>query len=705
MNRRQFAWMISTIAAMLMRRNPARAGVGTASPVPLDRFGDLLPSEAVARVGTIRFWDGVNGTRIESMALSPAGDLIATASYHDHVTLWETTTGAMVRRFGQPIEQEPVALLSLHAVAFDARGKSVAAARRSGLVERWEVATGRPLTPLRGHDSAVTGIAYSSDGSSMATRDRSGLILVRDPESGAIRSRLDGASHDPDRADFLSGVALSNDGSVLASCGRYQVLIWDATTGELRRALSKPLASPSDMHECLALSSDGRTAVAGGTITTAIWDVATGGIRFTLTKNRHPIDPAEPVSLGLAKISGVAISADGQILASAARMDSVRLWNLADGRQLASLDLGSALPTGVAFGPDASFVVTALYHGTIRVWDRAKVGDRVRSSGHRSEIKALAFSADGRTLVSVSNDAVCVSLAESGAITHCLPMALQASLQVTLSRDGRRLAYEDDQGPGILVVDTGSGAVVCRIAPPGIAESSVELEFSLDGATALVNVSSDEDSFVTSLLTIHDVATGAELRRLRTIEGDSFHRTQLAGDGMTLATLDYTDTELRFHDLATGRNRHRLALPLKTELIGPNSPGFNQAEWTRAMCFHSLDYAPDGRLLATRDEGGTIRIWDVDQGKQIRQFETNLGVFQGPIRFAPNGRVIATATGLERGTVARVQLWDLASGEELACFLGHQGFVPTLAFFPDGRRLASGGADTTVLIWDVARWA
>jgi RNA polymerase sigma factor (TIGR02999 family) len=92
---------------------------------------------------------------------------------------------------------------------------------------------------------------------------------------------------------------------------------------------------------------------------------------------------------------------------------------------------------------------------------------------------------------------------------------------------------------------------------------------------------------------------------------------------------------------------------------------------------------------------GTIRLWDLATGKEIRRFAGHETMVLS-VAFSPDGRHV-----LSGGCDTTVRLWDVQSGKQLGCFRGHRGNVESVAFSPDGCRALSGSADGTIRLWDL----
>jgi WD40 repeat protein len=232
----------------------------------------------------------------------------------------------------------------------------------------------------------------------MAFQD--GTIKLWDTDTRKLRQTL-GSSLFATRVDTL---AFSPDGQILASVNfDLTISLWDLNTGKVRSTLK----GHGWQVYSIAFSADGQILVSGGFDgAVKIWNWRTEELLHTLNRP-SPSDWFRSLvswfDYSVGWIYSVAISPDGQTVASGGYEQPVTLWDTGTGRRLRILTEHSGRVYSVAFSPNGKILASGGEDSTVRIWNY-RTGELLHTLKHLGPVRCVTFSPDGQTLVSGSED-------------------------------------------------------------------------------------------------------------------------------------------------------------------------------------------------------------------------------------------------------------------------------------------------------------
>jgi len=639
--------------------------------------------------GSARVWEAATGAEVarmmhegyvDAVAFSPDGRWVVSAGCDEYVgsicirgsaRVWEAATGNEIARMTH--EEEWYTRVS--AVAFSPDGRWVVSGSEDGTALVWEAATGvevARMTHERYVRFAVTAIAFSPDGRWVVSGSWDKTARVWEAATGAEVARM---THE----ESVGSVAFSPDGRWVVSSGGNTARVWEAATGvEVARMT----------HEvrvyAMAFSPDGRWVVSAGCDkdyidcihgSARVWEAETG------------IEVARMTHEGWVK--SVAFSPDGRWVVSGGWDSTARVWAVETGAEVARMTHEGWFKS-VAFSPDGRWVVSAgcdeythtCIRGSARVWDISvnlntgtATGAEVTRITHEGGVRSVAFSPDGRWVVSGSWDGIARVWDVSADLSTGAATGTEVTRMthwrwvdaVAFSPDGRWVVsagcdeyreYACTRGSA-RVWEAATGAEVARMTHEGHVDA---VAFSPDGRW-VVSGSRDKTARV------WEAATGAEVARM-THEGFNITVKSVAFSPDGRWVVSSGDNTARVWEAATGAEVARM---------------------THGSFVPAVAFSPDGRWVVSGSWDNTVRVWEAATGVEVARM-THEG-YVDAVAFSLDGRWVVSGSD---DNTARV--WEAATGAEVAR-MTHEGDVDAVVFSPDGRWVVSGSDDNTARVW------
>ena len=584
---------------------------------------------------------------------------------------------------------------------------------------------------LGGSDRAI---AFSPDGKHLAVASGIG-IWIYDVKTARELTLLNS-----ERTMLIRSVAYSPDGSILAAgTGDGRVQLWEVESGRFLNSLLRP--GPGGNVDALAFSPDGRTLASGTWYEIKLWDV----------ENQQHLKTLEGHE---GRIFSLAFSLDGETLALAAEDATVKLWEIASGKDLATLRHTDNVKS-VAFSPDSEILAT-VESKSVKLWE-VSTKKNIAALEHTNGVYAVAYSPDGTMLGVASRDGIILWSASTKEKIVTLEHEGYTGA-VTFSPDSKTLASANTDRSGgtdgtvkLWDVSTRENIAIVR----GHTERITTIALSPDGITLAATLRD---------WTVRFWGAGTEqpVSTVRTIKGWS---VAYSPDGKTLA-LGGFDGKVKLTDVESGR---RVAIlrghgggivsltyspdgtMLAVGALGADEPSHGMVKlWTMPpdpwevltrRGLHKIDadtlmgasaiFSPDGKLFAVRSND-CVRLFDTETGKSIATLQESYSI---SVAFSPDGAMLAAGSedGLklweistknkiatlrketelgalsiafspDGGTLAmgmhgKIELWDASIKRTITTRHGHGDAVFAVVFSPDGSTLASGSQDGTVLLW------
>ncbi len=591
-----------------------------------------------------------NSGPVSSVAFSPDGNTIISGNEDGSVSVWNTHTFEHIQSFNTADW-----VLS---VAFSPDGKTIAGGggHVEGLgsgIQLFDIKTGEHLKAFGG-PYATLSVCFSPDGKTLASSgdEWDSNIRLWDVQSGELLKTLKKriAFENTSFQDrIVNSVVFNPDGDIIASgSGNGTIRLWDANTGEF----IKFLVGHTKSVNSIAFSPNGKTLMSAGTDGACLWDVNT---------SEYIEDVPIPAVRAI-------FSPDGNTCVIV-NESGISVWNAHTLQHLKSLtenegledkysgkDIGSI--GSVAFSPDGNTIISC-GGNNIHLWDSHTNQLLNTLIGHLGSVNSVVFSPDGKTIASASNDRT-IRLWNVNTREHIKTlMGHTDSVSCVVFRSNGDIIASGGNDRTIRLWNANTGELLKTLT--GHIENVNTVVFSPDGTTI--------------------------------ISGSG--RLVYHGRGEDQGTCE--GQEIRLWNVNTAE--HLRTLTAHTSVV------------------NSVVFSPDGNTIAsgsghwagyesTYSDGEEIRLWNANTGQLIKTLTGHKDVVSSVV-FSPDGNLIVSGDWyswdgyLSSGTWSgEIRVWNAHTGEHLKTLKGHTGGVSSLAFSSDGKTLASGRTDGTVLLWD-----
>ncbi|NET25095.1 AAA-like domain-containing protein [Okeania sp. SIO1I7] len=424
-------------------------------------------------------------------------------------------------------------------------------------------------------------------------------------------------------------------------------------------------------------------------ITNLLWQVA-----YMISEKSY--EPLKNLDRHDQLVNGIAFSPDGQMIASASRDNTVKLWSQ-EGQLLETLSKHENEVFSVAFSPDGQMIASASWDNTVKLWDR-QGGLLETLTDHERQVLSVAFSPDSQMIASASSDNTAKLWDRQGGLLETLGEHTYPVNSVAFSPDGETIASASSDNTVKLWNLEGQVLQSINAHEKGV----YSVAFSPDGET-IASAGGDNTVKLWN-------RKGLLLQSLTGHE-NSVYGVAFSPNGETIASASRDNTVKLWNrkglllQTLRGHNNYSVnsvAFSPDSQMIASASADNTVKLWKRQRhllqtlvhqdAVMGVAFSPNGETIVTASDDNTVKLWN-QQGEFLQTLEGLEGAVIG-VAFSPNGETIATAS--DDNTV---KLWN-QQGKLLQTLEGHEDEVNSVAFSSDGETIATASDDNTVKLWN-----